>query len=173
MNPNPTRVSLSSDSVSEVTLPTSLQSEPAEPTAVDVPQYVQRKSGGGRKGDTVAAREEKTKLVRAANSEAAVRFEDVKLTTSGQLKAGILKEICVKAAVDRGLPPDTVKPETIRKRVKRQNLHGVNPANTSPTLPVEPVIVDFCTKMAMIGLPYNRDKVIAFAQGIICRQWRR
>ena len=68
--------------------------------------------------------------------------------------AGIIKS--VEGAHGHGVPKGTLKPDTICKRVDRHIKDVVNEATTSPMLPVEPIILEFCIKMALIRQPLHR-----------------
>ena len=55
----------------------------------------------------------------------------------------------------------------IRSRLKRNNDSGIGDSQKSPMHEVEPIIVDYCIKLARMGSPLNRDQVELLARDII------
>jgi hypothetical protein len=63
--------------------------------------------------------------------------------------------------------PSSVKPETIRKRVRRNNVTGVSASRTSPVASIEPLIMVYCLCLARIGQPLVQDQLCSLAISII------
>ena len=66
-----------------------------------------------------------------------------------------------------GLELGSLKLKTIQARVERNNLTGIAHQRTSPLSSVEPIIVDYCLRLANMGASLSREQIICLADSII------
>jgi hypothetical protein len=83
------------------------------------------------------------------------------------VRKGTLKNIVDTIETERGIKKGTIPIATIRSRVMRNNVTGKGPASISPLHEVEPLIVDYCIKLARMGSALLRDQVMTLAEDII------
>jgi hypothetical protein len=128
-----------------------------------------RKIGGRPPGSTIQLKELLIDAKNKATTKAATEYSKVKAEKLAKGKScdkGQLKEIISQAEEEFGLFPNTVSIETVKSRVKRNNVTGSTYQKTSPMLSVEPIIVH-CKKLAIIGDPLKKEHIIALANDII------
>jgi hypothetical protein len=65
------------------------------------------------------------------------------------------------------LPNKTIKKKTIVSRVDRCHLTGIAPQKSSPLEGVEPLLVEYCLKLANIGQSLSKGQLISLAESII------
>jgi hypothetical protein len=63
--------------------------------------------------------------------------------------------------------PGSVKDETVLSRVKRNNISGVAHQRVSPLDEMEPLIIEWCERMAKIGMALARDNVVELVTDLI------
>jgi hypothetical protein len=128
------------------------------------------KTGSRPKGSTKAAIAAGKANLLLARTEAAKLYaiEKSKAMKSGAtLKEGTLKSIVEQVEKNRSLTHGTLPVETIRSRSKRDNLLGVAWQRTSPLELVEPLLVQYCCKLANIGSPLCKEQVIGLMESLI------
>jgi hypothetical protein len=86
-----------------------------------------------------------------------------------KVRDGTLKTIISEAEKAFGLPAGSLKEDTVKKRVARNNLTGLAPQSVSPLASVEPYIVDWCVRLANMGAALTKDQVISLADSLIER----
>jgi hypothetical protein len=59
-----------------------------------------------------------------------------------------LESIVSKVEIEAGLPEKTISRHTVRHRVLTGYVDGTNEAQISPVADIEPLIADFCIRMA-------------------------
>jgi hypothetical protein len=127
-------------------------------------------NGGRPKGSTCAAKEQYNYVIQKAMTDAAVLYEKEKLmaeTKGAYVRKGTLKEIVKKIEQERGIANDTINLESIRTRVTRSNVTGKGIGSVSPLHAIEPIIVQYCIRLARIGSALNKDQVIMLAEDLI------
>jgi len=78
-----------------------------------------------------------------------------------------LESIVSKVESEAGLPEKTISRRTVRHRVLTGNVDGTNAAQISPVADIEPLIADFCIRMARLGEPLTKSLVINLANDLI------
>jgi hypothetical protein len=78
-----------------------------------------------------------------------------------------LKKLIKETEAEYNLVLGTIKPETIRSRLRRNNISGVHKQRTPPLQIIEPLIVQWCIKMAQIGMSLDRHNVIELVNDLI------
>lgn len=126
--------------------------------------------GGRPKGDkkTEAKRVSdalKQALTRAATLCAAEK--DRAESNNTTVTPGKFKEIIELVENESQLVTGSINIKTIRNRILRKNLSGFQPQSQSPLHEIEPIIVQYCLKLARIKQPLTRDTVIRLAQSLI------
>ena len=126
--------------------------------------------GGRKKGSTVAAKCQHKKTVHEALTLASnlcyieyKKAQDADTTVSSGTYARIVKQV----ETDNVLDANTIKIGTILSRIKRNNLSGYAPQRTSPLAMIEPLVVQYCQRLAEMGAPLTRDQVIGIAESAI------
>ena len=126
--------------------------------------------GGRPKGTTNQAKLEHSIKLSSAITKAAVHFADERSKAKSKgtiVRSGMLKSITTSVEEEFGLLPGELKLKTIKGRVDRNNLTGVALQRVSPIAAVEPIIVDYCVRLANMGVPLCRAQVISLADSII------
>ena len=106
-----------------------------------------------------------TATTNAANKYAIAK--DIAKRAGKRVEKGLLSSIIKASENDAGLSSGLVVFETVRSRLKNQNISGVAPQRRSPLEKVEPIIVEHCVRLAEIGSALIADEVIALASEII------
>jgi len=121
-----------------------------------------RNKGGRPKGTTTAARKADEKKVEAALTDASIRFSMAKRDKKSNYVARYaLRDMVDQVEKEHSLPQGSIKEDTIRRRVHRESVTGHN--NISPIASLEPVIKEYCIRLAHIGQPITKDQVISIA----------
>jgi hypothetical protein len=129
-----------------------------------------RRNGGRPLGSNVQLKEALIAAKAKATTEAATRYSQARMAAKAEekvCKCGQLLSIIREAEEENGLLKNTVSIETVKSRVKRNNLNGSTYQKTSPMEDVETVLVQYCKRLAMIGDPLKKDDVISLANEII------
>ena len=130
-----------------------------------------RSNAGRPKGTTNQAKLEATIRTNTAITKAAMKYADERSRAKSKgtnVGKGFLKNLLQETEEEFGLVAGTLIFSTIKARVERNNLTGFAPQRTSPLEMVEPIIVDYCVRLANMGAPLSREQVIALADSLIC-----
>jgi hypothetical protein len=90
-----------------------------------------------------------------------------KSSGSKKLPRKSLQNIIDRTEAEYCLVPGTIKPNTIRSRLRRNNVTGIHKQRTPVLKVLEPLIVAWCTKMAQIGMSMERENVIELVNDLI------
>ena len=89
------------------------------------------------------------------------------LENGGKLKNRTIPRIIKEAEDQFELPSGSISEDTLRKRFARNNPSGKGNAHVSPVDELEPVIIDFCVKLARMGSPLGKEQVITLANDLL------
>lgn len=117
-------------------------------------------------GTTRSAKQLRSKIMLDSKFEAAQLYSELKKTT-GKVPNGALLNICKSVEEKHGLLAGSIPQRTIRNRVDRNNLSGIQKQSISPLKDVENVIVQYCERLANMGAPLTKDQVISLANDLI------
>jgi hypothetical protein len=78
-----------------------------------------------------------------------------------------LQQLIDSTESENSLPSGTIKPSTIRSRIRRNNLNGLNKRRVPLLNSIEPLIIQWCLKMAEIGMSLSRENVIELVNDLI------
>ena len=78
-----------------------------------------------------------------------------------------MESVIKETEIEFGLVSGTIRKSTIKQRVERNNLTGVAHQRLSPLSEVEPIIVDYCIRLANMGAPLFWDQIVSLANSII------
>jgi hypothetical protein len=126
--------------------------------------------GGRPKGSTCTAKENYTLVLKKATTDASILYQKEKMAAEAEkrnVSKGRLKQIVQQIENERGLPPNTIPLSTIRNRILRNNVNADVESSLSPLKNVEPIIVEYCVRLARIGNALNKDQVISLAEDVI------
>jgi hypothetical protein len=84
-----------------------------------------------------------------------------------KLSGGTIDTIIQSTVTEFGLSPTSIKKKMVYSRVKRNNLMGIPHQKTSPIEEIEPLLVEWCVKMAKIGHALTRRDVMELATELI------
>jgi hypothetical protein len=127
-----------------------------------------RKAAGRPKDSTNKAKLKKNQDIIDATTEIAQMYKELRnKTTKKNLPNGALDELIKTTLTSKNLPLDSVNREAILSRYRRNNLTGISKHRQSPLLEIEPLIVEWCLKMAKIGMALNRENVIDLTSELI------
>lgn len=126
--------------------------------------------GGRKKGTTKQKkRDDKVKFQNAKTEATTLCLEvfkeaqkESKLTASNTFRC-----ICDEVEIKYGLEKKSISVETIRSRIKRNNINGHIPQYLSPMSAIEPVLVEYCMQLSEMGAPITRDQVLLLAESLI------
>lgn len=135
-------------------------------------EFMTDRSRGGRpKGITNEVVRNERKQIAEATVTASKRFKQVRdnarLRGRDRCVKGTLASIINAVEEEYGLPAGTLDSNTIRQRVDRNNLSGQSESRTSPLLEIEPVLVEYCIRLARIGQPLTKDQLTGLAISMI------
>ena len=137
---------------------------------VDENVHELNRRAGRPKGTTHQAQITISNKMSAAATMAAEKLAKAKGVAREQGKKipdGLLKKILKETEDKFGLANGVLKQATIKQRVVRNNLTGIAKQRVSPISPVEPIIVDYCVRLANMGAPLFRDQIMSHANSII------
>jgi hypothetical protein len=80
---------------------------------------------------------------------------------------GTLEQLIESAEIKYGLKKGDIKPGLVSSRVKRNKLSGKRHQQISPLADIEPLIVEWCLRMARIGMALTKSNVVALATDLI------
>jgi hypothetical protein len=69
--------------------------------------------------------------------------------------------------MELGLPEGIIKRQTVLSRLQRNNLNGIAHQKVLPLSAMEPLLVEWCIKMAKIGQALTKENVIGLATELI------
>jgi hypothetical protein len=132
---------------------------------------IHRKKGGRPKGSTKAAAEKINAVVKESVTTATIRYNEAlqKALNSGKkvVPKGTLEKIVSDVETEAGLSKNSISLETVRSRIKRGNLDATKTYSISPIADLEPLIVEFCIRLAKIGDPLTKKTVIQLANSLV------
>ena len=129
-----------------------------------------RRAAGRPRGKTQQAKLELAIRKSSALTKAAIHLveERNKAVRKGRnVCNGVFKTIIEETEADFELAPGSLKLKTIEARVGRNNLTGIAHQRTSPLSTIEPIIVEYCLRLANMGAPLSGDQVICLADSLI------
>jgi hypothetical protein len=132
------------------------------------PPLVERGKGGRPKGITTEMVRNKKKQIGQATVAACKRYQqDERVQTTERLNQGVLLGIMQAVEQEYELPERTLNFWTIKKRVHRKNVFGQSESTTSPLAEMEPILVEYCMRLARIGQPLTKDQLTSLAISMI------
>jgi uncharacterized protein YnzC (UPF0291/DUF896 family) len=113
-------------------------------------------------------RKEYLHLVKAT---VAMRFEEFINNSNGmKLPPKRLQQLINDVETEYSLVTGSIKPSTIQSRLRRNNIVGIHSRRNPVLNHLEPLIVQWCLKMAEIGMSLNRTNVIELVNDMIKTQ---
>jgi hypothetical protein len=140
------------------------------PELVAQQQYENRSKGGRPKGTTNAAIRKKKKQTDEATEAACKEYKQAKDTAKSEDRTcddGTLLSIVKAQELKHELEAGTLNIPAIIKRVQRKNVSGVSQSRTSPLAEIEPILVQYCIRLAKIGQPLTKDQLTGLAISMI------
>lgn len=134
------------------------------------------KRAGRPKGTTDIAKSDKLLRLSTALTKAAILFAEQRSIAhqSKEIVAkGVLAGIACSVEEEFELESGQLNLSTIKKRVDRNNLTGVAYQKVSPLDEIEPLLVEYCIRLADMGAPITRDQLICLADSILDRSGSR
>lgn len=126
--------------------------------------------GGRPKGSTQKSKDDNVQHVEncielATNEYYATRklYDD----QGKRVPKGTFKSILNKIATTNNIDPSLIKLKTVISRIDRKNHTGTRDHMTSPIKDLEPIIYQWCEKLADIGQPLHKRQVIGLAEEMI------
>jgi hypothetical protein len=126
--------------------------------------------GGRPKGSKASEKERVTKAKKLAMTKAARLCLHEKQTAERAntiVAPGKYKEIIKLVEEQEDIESGSISISAIRSRLLRNNITGFRPQNTSPLEEIEPIIVQYCLKLARIRAPLTRESVILLVESLI------
>jgi Tc5 transposase DNA-binding domain len=108
--------------------------------------------------------------LKVAKTKATNKYLEEKLKSEAEgrkISNGTVDSIIESAIAEFNLTPTSISKQTIYSRVRRNNTAGTQPQKMSPIEEIEPLIVEWCVKLAKMGKPLTRNDVIELASEII------
>jgi hypothetical protein len=133
-------------------------------------QSENRNPGGRAKGTTKEAARKKIEKIANATETASKRFKKEKDNAKLRNRPcanGTLPSIIEAVEREYELPAGTLKRDTISRRVHRKNVTGESESRTSPLSELEPILVEYCMRLAKIGQPLTKDQLTSLAISMI------
>jgi hypothetical protein len=127
-------------------------------------------AAGRRKGSTNAAKGEYLRKVQASITLATTRYADARSKANckeTRVLAGTLDAIIKVVEAENNLPIDTIKKKTVLSRIQARNHEGICHQKVSPIKEIEPMILDWCIRLAKMGQALTRDQVVGLADEVI------
>ena len=101
-----------------------------------------------------------------AVTEATRHFKQMKQNVSGRMPRGILEKIIKDVKEEQGVS-EKISCETVRSRIKRKNITGMNDSTYSPIAEAEKYIAETIIQMAKIKCPLSVSACIQLANSMI------
>lgn len=152
-------------SVSTFCMPTS--ASPAASARLKDPPSVPKNKGGRPKGSTAAAKAENEERLKEAYIEATLRYGRLRKERGKKKRNRNPSAVLRQVESEFGIPPFMLKLDTVKSRHKRGNATGKGKAHVSPVASMEPVLLDFCIKLARMGQPLDKEQVVTLANDLI------
>jgi hypothetical protein len=108
--------------------------------------------------------------VQKASTEVAVEFKSIKesaVLAGKYVETGTMKRLIDAAIEKHVIKEGSIKPSKIVSRVKRDNLLGEAKQKQSPLRDLEPLLLQWCLKMARIGMALTFPNVVGLAKELI------
>jgi hypothetical protein len=126
--------------------------------------------GGRKRGSTNAAKEAYLRKVQVATTLATNLYQTSKDEYGKKglrVLPGTLTRIISQVEADNELPANTIKKKTVLSRIQSRNLDGTCWQKVSPINDVEPLVADWCIKLAKMGKALTRDQVVGLMEELI------
>ena len=127
--------------------------------------------GGRKKGTTKQLKKESNLKVTNVISTCATLYlaelEQAKKLGLANVPNGTLRKIVNEEEEKAGLSVNSISLDTIRSRVKRGNPTAISESRLSPISELEPIISEFCIRLAKMGRPLTKTTVIELANDLI------
>jgi hypothetical protein len=94
-------------------------------------------------------------------------LEQAKKLGLANVPNGTLRKIVKEEKEKAGLSVNSISLDTIRSRVKRGNPTAISESRLSPISELEPIISEFCIRLAKMGRPLTKTTVIELANDLI------
>jgi hypothetical protein len=98
------------------------------------------------------------------------KYQEAKLKAKSentQVCNGTMAELIQSTLLEYNLPDGIISKKTIESRIRRNNITGIAHQRQSPLIEIEPMLVEWCHKMAKIGMALNKTIVLELANKII------
>ena len=128
------------------------------------------RSAGRPKGTTNQMKLETSIRISTAYTKAAMHYADERNKAKQKnmnVPNGFLNGLIKQTEEEFELPCGSLRFATIKKRVERNNLTGFAHQKTSPLHSIEPLIVDYCIRLANMGAPLLGEQVMSLADSLI------
>jgi hypothetical protein len=129
------------------------------------------KKGGRPKGSTKAASEKISAIVKESVTMAAIQYnkalKEARKSGKKAVPKGTLDKIVSDLETEAGLSKNSISLETVRSRIKRGNPDAKKTYSIFPISDLEPLIVEFCIRLAEIGDPLTKRTVIQLANSLV------
>lgn len=125
---------------------------------------------GRKKGSTDAAKTRDAAILKEAITDASnLCLNEYRKAQFNNtiVKPGTYVQIIKEVEERNNIKAKTIKLDTIKSRMRRNNTTGFAEQRTSPLAGIEPLIVEYCQRLSEIGAPLTRDQVIHLAYSAI------
>lgn len=157
------------NTVSTITQPSAFRNEDGSNKENASPNKVPKKKVGGRPvGSTKKKKEKLTKRTSECFTEAALEYFKLKKEASlkgVKVEAGTLTKLIDSSIENNGLEPGSLNRETIKGRIHTGNYEGIQHQKVSPIVEAEPLIAEYCYRLAKIGAALTKDEVRMISLG--------
>lgn len=116
---------------------------------------------------TAINKKDNLQLINNCIAKVALTVSDYKKDDTHVLPKKYLQQIINLSEMENNLVPGTIKPATVRSRVRRNNLEGIHKRRIPIFNSIEPLMVQWCLKMAEIGQSLSRENVIELVNDLI------
>jgi hypothetical protein len=108
---------------------------------------------------------------KAALTEASIRFHSAqvraKLEGKNCVPRGTLNEIVLSVESEHSLSGGSLSSHSVVNRARRNNLEGTAHQRISPIHNLEPLIVEYCLRLARIGSPIDKQQLLLLTSSLI------
>jgi hypothetical protein len=129
-----------------------------------------RRNMGGRPKKDYDGKEASVSL-QLAKTEAATNFQtmlrEIEKSKVSRVQKGSLLKIINDAETKYNISHGTISKRTIRNRVIQNYVTGISMSRISPLADVEPVIIQYCLRLATMGAALSKDQVMSLATDCI------
>jgi hypothetical protein len=107
-------------------------------------------------------------LLKTSTTTVATQMKEIIDKNGGKiLPPNVLNNLITNVETKVGLAPGSIKPTTVRARLYRNNIEGVHNQHVPILDVLEPLVVQWCLKMAEIGMSLDRLNVIELVNDLI------